>query len=144
MTYLATSINDSAVISEKAGAAIADVRGKAVKYDESGNVVLCAAGEAAIGIGIMTNDETHEIGADVDVQVKEIGLVCAGAAIAKGDELTPDADGFLVKAAGGDYVIAIAMGAAAAKGEYIEAQLVKYVSAAAADSGDTGTTEPTT
>ena len=33
MTYLATSINDSAVITEKAGAALDDVRGKAVKYD---------------------------------------------------------------------------------------------------------------
>ncbi len=53
MTYLATSINDSAVITEKAGAALDDVRGKAVKYDTAGNVVLCStAGEAAIGIGL--------------------------------------------------------------------------------------------
>ena len=136
MTYLATSINNSAVISEKAGAVIADVRGKAVKYDTDGNVVLCsAAGEAAIGIGIMTNDETTTLGGDVDIQVKEIGLVLAGGAIAKGDELTTDANGKLVKAtAGGQYVIAVAMDSAAAADVYIKAQMVKYPKAAAASS----------
>lgn len=128
MTYLATSINDSAVITEKAGAAIADVRGKAVKYDASGNVILCAtAGEAAIGIGIMTNDETTAQGTDVDIQVKEIGLVLTGGAVAKGDELTTDANGKLVKATtDGQYIIAVAMEAAAAAGAYIKAQMVKY------------------
>ena len=94
MTYLATSINDSAVITEKAGAALDDVRGKAVKYDASGNVVLCStAGEAAIGIGIMTNDEATAQGADVDIQVKEMGLVRTGDAVSKGDELTCDTNG---------------------------------------------------
>lgn len=126
MTYLATSINQSPVISEKAGAAIADVRGKALKYDDNGDVVLAGAGEACIGIGIMTNDAATEKGADVDVQVKDIGLVLAGDAIAKGAELAADADGAMVTAASGDNVIAIAMDSAAAKGTYIKAMLVRY------------------
>ena len=72
MTYLATSINESPVITEKAGAAITDPRGKGLKYS-SGNVVLCStAGETVLGIGIMTNDETIASGADVDIQIKDI------------------------------------------------------------------------
>ena len=128
MTYLATSINDSAVIIEKAGAVLDDVRGKAVKYDASGNVVLCStAGEAAIGIGIMTNDEATAQGADVDIQVKEMGLVRTGDAVSKGDELTCDTNGALVKATtGGQYIIAVALEAAGAAGAYIKAQMVKY------------------
>lgn len=126
MTFLATSINNSATIVEKAGAAISDVRGKAVKYS-SGNVVLCGAGEAAIGVGILTNDEATASGADVDIQVKDIGMVLTGGAVAKGAELASDANGKLVTASGGDYVIAVAMEAAAAANTYIKAQMCKYI-----------------
>lgn len=131
MTYLATSINESPVISEKAGATISDVRGKAVKFDSSGNVVLCStAGEAAIGIGIMTNDETTEKGADVDIQIKDIGLVKAGGSITKGAELAAHTDGTLVAATDGQSVLAIAL-AAASSGEYVKALLVRYIKPAA-------------
>lgn len=125
MTYLATSINESSIISEKAGAKIEDVRGKAVKYDSSGNVVLAGAGELCIGIGIMTNDETTEIGSDVDIQVKDIGLVKAGGAITKGAELAADSSGTLVTAAASQNVIAIAL-ASASSGEYFKAMIVRY------------------
>ena len=126
MTYLATSINDSAVIVEKAGATIADVRGKGVKYDTNGNVVLCStANEKAIGVGIMTNDENIAAGADVDIQIKDIGLVLAGGKIAKGDELAVDATGAFVKATAG-HVAAIALEAAATAGVYVKARLVNY------------------
>ena len=124
MTYLATSINESPVIVEKAGAAIADVRGKAVKFDTNGNIVLAGAGEAAIGVGIMTNDENIAAGADVHVQIKDIGLVCAGAAIKKGAKLAADANGALITATG-DNAVAIALGAAAAAGVYIQAIILK-------------------
>lgn len=125
MTYLATSINESPVIVDKAGADIADVRGKAVKYAD-GKIVLAGAGEAAIGVGIMTNDEAIKAGADVDIQIKDIGLVCAGAAFAKGTELASDKDGKFVAAASGNYVVAIALDEAVAAGNYIKARLVNY------------------
>ena len=124
MTYLATSINESPVIAEKAGAAIADVRGKAVKFAD-GAVVLAGAGEAAIGIGIMTNDENLKVGDDLTIQVKDMGVVCTGGAVAKGDELAVGANGALIKATSG-YVVAIALEAAAEAGAFIKAQLVKY------------------
>lgn len=127
MIYLATSINDSAVITEKVSAE-ADYRGKAVKYKTGGTVELCStAGEAAIGIGTMTNEEKTAAGADVDIQIKEMGVVQVGGAVAKGDELTTDANGKLVKAtADGQYVIAVALEAAAAANVFIKVQMVKY------------------
>ena len=124
MTYLATSINESPVIVEKAGAVIADVRGKAVKFDSNGNIVLAGNGEAAIGVGIMTNDENIAAGADVHVQIKDIGLVRAGAEIKKGAKLQANAEGALITATG-DNAVAIALDAAVAAGTYIKAIILK-------------------
>lgn len=130
MAYTSTGINTSATIVETAGAA-ADFRGKAVKYS-SGKIALAGAGEAAIGIGIITNSEATKAGEDVDIQIKEIGLGIAGAAIAKGAELSADANGKLVTAAAGKFVIAVALEDATAAGKYIKVQIVKYYKAAAA------------
>lgn len=124
MTYMATSINQSPVIVDKAGAAITDVRGRAVKHDENGCIVLAAAGEYAIGVGIMTNDEKIEAGQDVHVQIKDIGLVYAGAAIKKGVKLEVGADGAFVPAESGEPV-AIAMAECAEAGVYISAIILK-------------------
>lgn len=124
MTYLATSINESPVIVEKAGALIADVRGKAVKFDSNGNIVLAGNGEAAIGVGIMTNDENIAAGADVHVQIKDIGLVRAGAEVKKGAKLQANADGALITAAEGE-AVAIALDAAVSAGTYIKAIILK-------------------
>lgn len=125
MTYLATSINETPVIAEQAGVKIEDVRGRAVKFDENGNVILCAAGEMPLGIGIMTNDVNIEAGADVNVQIKDIGLVYAGAEIKKGAELAVGENGAVVPAESG-FVCAIALQAAAVAGVYIQARLVSY------------------
>ena len=125
MTYLATSINDSPTIVEKASALLADVRGKALMFAD-GKVALATAGAAAIGIGIMTNDENIAAGADVDIQIKDIGVVRAGAEITKGAELASDASGNLVAAKEGDYVVAIALEDAKAAGVFVKARLVNY------------------
>lgn len=136
MTYLATSINESPVVAMKAGAAIADVRGKAVKFDASGNVILCVAGDAALGIGILTNDQDIAVGGDVTVQVKDMGLVLSGAATIKaGDELASDANGKLIKATDGQNVIAIALEASSAADTFIKAMLVRYGKPAAGVGG---------
>ena len=131
MAYTGTGINTSATIVEAAGAA-ADFRGKAVKYDENGKIVLAGAGEVAIGVGIITNAEESKVGEDVDIQVKEIGLGLAGGAITKGAELAADAQGKLVKATAGQFVIGVALDSATAAGKYIKMQIVKYHSAAQA------------
>jgi len=128
MIYLATSINESPVITQPATAAIEDVRGKAVKFDSNGTVVLAGAGETPLGIGIMTNGDEGAIaaGEHVDIQYKSIGLVCAGAAFAKGANLSVDANGNFVTATTGDNattVVAKALEAATAAGAFVPAIL---------------------
>jgi hypothetical protein len=130
MAYLSTQINESATIVAPAGTASIDYRGKAVKFNGSGQAVLAGAGEVAIGIGILTNDEVSVVGNDVDIQVKEIGRGVAGAEIAAGQELASNAYGQLVPATAGQFVIATALESAAAAGVYIKVQITKYAKAA--------------
>ena len=127
MAYTSTGINTSATIVAAAGAA-ADFRGKAVKFDGNGNAVLAGAGEAAMGIGILTNSEETKVNEDVDIQVKEIGLGLAGGAFKKGAELAADAEGKLVTATAGNFVIATALDDAVA-GKYVRIQITKYMKA---------------
>lgn len=130
MIYTATQINESPTIVRKAGAAMTeakDVRCKAIKFDASGDVVVAdTAGEAVIGIAIITNDELVKAGEDIDIQVKEIGLAIAGAEIAAGAELAVDADGKLQTATDGQFVIATALEPATAADKFVRVQITKY------------------
>ena len=125
--YTTTGINTSATIVAPAGAEITGVIGKAIKFDASGNAVLAStAGEAVMGIAVLTHADTVARGEDVTIQVKEIGKAVAGGAIAKGDELAVKADGTLVKASEGQFVIATALQAATGAGQIINVQITKY------------------
>ena len=133
MVYTATQINTSPTIVGKAGAAMTapvDVRGKAIKFDAAGDVVVAStAGETVMGIAILTNDETVKAGQDIDIQVKEIGVALAGAEIKAGAELAVDATGALKTATAGQFVVATALEAAAAAGKFIRVQITKYTKA---------------
>lgn len=121
--YTTTQINDSSVISLQTGAAITDVRCRAVKFNSSGAIVLAGAGDAPFGVGIITNDVGTASGAFVDVQYKNIGLVYAGGAIAKGAAISAGANGVLVAATASSLVVGVALEAAPAAGVYIKALL---------------------
>lgn len=121
-SYVTTQINDSSTIAMTAGAAIEDVRCRAVKFDANGNVVLAAAGDKPLGVGIITNVVNIPEGGHVDVQYKNIGLVYAGGAFAKGTPLSVDANGCFV-AASDAAVVAVALEAAGAAGVYTRALL---------------------
>lgn len=128
MNYLATSINESPVIVGTANAAITDVRGHAVKFTATGTVQLCTAGDTPLGIGIMTmgNEGAVAQGEEFTIQHKDIGYVCAGAAFAQGANLSTDANGAFVTATTGGSatpVVAIALQAATAAGQYVPAIL---------------------
>ena len=134
INYIGTQINQSPTITEKAGAEIADARCKIVKYDENGDVVLAASGEVAVGITIIedgvddiTGAESGKVakGDDVTIQIKDIGLVKAGAAIAKGAEIASDANGCAVTATEGNFVIGTAK-TAAKENEYCHIIINKY------------------
>lgn len=125
MNYLATSINESPVIVGTAAEAITDVRGHAVKFNASGQVVLAGEGDAPLGIGIMTSGDQGAIaqGEEITIQHKDIGLVAAGGAITAGANLSVGANGVFVTAGEDTAVVAIALEAAAATGQYIKAIL---------------------
>lgn len=106
--YTSTTLNTSQVISLKAGAALEDVRAKGLKITD-GAITLAGTGEDIIGVGLITNDENLTSGADVDIQIKDIGMVEAGAAVKMGDQLTVDATGRAVKATAGNYIFGIAL-----------------------------------
>ena len=124
--YLSTGINDSSTIVRKATGAIANGAFKAVKFDANGGIVTGGvAGEKTIGLLIATTPEAVAAGEDVTIQIKDIGLWEAGAAIKAGDELTTSATGTAAVAAAGNYVLAVALEAAAAPGAVIKIQIVK-------------------
>ena len=128
-------MNQSVTIVEKAGAEIADCRNRAMVYDDSGNVILATDGtKPIIGIALIEagmndisgiNSGKAAIGDDVDIQIKDIGYILAGAAITKGAEVTSGADGKAVTAAAGNYVLGIALDSAK-QDEYCLVQIMKY------------------
>ena len=128
-------INQSVTIVEKAGAEIADCRNRIMKYDENGNVVLATAGtDIPVGVALIeagyndiTGVESGKVasGDGVDIQIKDIGFVLAGAEIKKGQEVTAGANGKAVVAATGNYVLGIALNNVAADG-YCKIQFAKY------------------
>lgn len=133
-------INQSVTIVEKSGAEIADVRNRIVKYDENGKVVLAAAGtDLPVGIAIIeagyndiTGAESGKAmpGDDVDIQIKDIGFVIAGAEIKKGQEVTAGAEGKAAVAAAGNYVLGVALNSVPKDG-YCKVQIMRYQKAGA-------------
>ena len=137
-------MNNSPTIVEKAGAAIADCRNRIMKYDGNGDVVLATAGtDIPVGIALIEsgyNDisgtESGKVakGDDIDIQVKDIGFVMAGATITKGQDVACRANALAAVAAAGDNVLGVALSGASANG-YCKIQIVKYQKAAAAAAG---------
>lgn len=138
--YNGVQINQSPTIVEKAGAEIADVRNLIMKYDTNGDVVLATAGtDIPVGIAIIEagyNDITGNTsgkaakGDDIDILVKDMGVVLAGATIKKGQEVTAGAGGKAAVAAAGNYVLGIAL-ESVSEGEYCMIQITKYQKASA-------------
>lgn len=134
--YHGVQINQSPTIVERAGADIADVRNRIMKYDDNGNVVLATAGtDMPVGIALIEagyNDisgiESGKVVTedDVDILVKDMGVVLTGAEIKKGQEIAAGADGLAAVAASGDYVLGIALQNAGAN-EYCKVQIAKYI-----------------
>lgn len=133
--YHGVQINQSPTIVEKAGVEIADCRNRIMKYDENGNVVLATAGtDMPVGIALIEAGYNDITGVDagkvaandqVDILVKDMGVVLAGATIKKGQEISAGADGLAAVATSGDYILGIALEAAEAN-EYLAIQIAKY------------------
>lgn len=135
-------INQSVTIVEQAGADITDCRNRIMVYDDNGNVILATDGtKPIVGITLIEsglndvsgkNSGTVKAGDDIDIQIKDIGYILAGANITKGADITSGTDGLAAVAAGGDYVVGIAL-SAAKKDEYCMVQILKYQKNAASE-----------
>ena len=133
--YRGVQFNQSPTIVELAGEKIEDVRNLIMKYDGNGNVVPATAGtDTPVGIALIEtgyNDITGqtsgmvEVGDNVDILIKDRGVVLAGAAIKKGQEVAAGANGLAAVAVAGNYVLGFALGNAN-EGEYLEVQISKY------------------
>lgn len=123
--FISTGINDTPTIVGKAGIPLVNAAFLAVKFDEAGNIVPAGAGENALGLLIASTPEHVDVGEDVTVQIKDIGLWVTGDAVSAGAELTPDASGKAVTATEGAFILAIALESAAAEGAVIKAQVIK-------------------
>lgn len=123
--YLNGSINDSPTIEEIAGAVITSGGGLFVKYDGNGKAILTVDGDLAVGVLPIDASEAIAIGDRVTVIVKEIVLVKAGAAVAKGAEVASSATGKAITAVATKYVNGIALTASTAADQFIQVQLVR-------------------
>ena len=124
MSYIGTSINPSPTITGKAAAAIADGAFLAAAFNADGAIEIAKADAGALGIFIPETDNITA-GADVTVQVKDIGFWKAGAAVKAGAELMADATGKAVTATAGKFILAVALEAATAADQIIQVQICK-------------------
>ena len=122
--YIGTSINESPTIVLPAGEKLEGARGIALAIKD-GAVVKPAAGAHVIGLALIETDETVEKGADVDIQVKDIGKWVAGEEITVGMELAADADGKAVAAQAGNFIVGVALSSAEKAGTWIRVQIIK-------------------
>lgn len=115
-------IDRSPTMAVTAGEQITGAPCKAVKLS-GGKAVLPAAGEAPMGILLLSSDEILEEGAEAIIQVMDRGRWKAGGSLTAGDLLASDAEGLCQKAASGQYVYARAL-ADAVKGDLAQVQII--------------------
>lgn len=131
--YLTALINNSSTIRETAAVDIPNAAQKAVTFDQDGKLVLPAAnGDPVIGV-VLSDVSAYEngenlvtkAGTDVDVLIRDIGLMETGEAIAKGDLISVNTSGQAVKATAGNFILGMAFTAAENAGELIQIQITK-------------------
>lgn len=81
------------------------------------------AGKKATGIAVLEN-ETVAKGDDITVQIRNQGMWAAGAKIEAGDFLAVDAEGLCQKATTGQYILAMALTPATAKGDIVNVAII--------------------
>jgi len=95
----------------------------AVSVDSSGNAILpTAAGDPIIGI--LQNDP--KAGQTASVRVLGVSYVVSSAVVADGALVTVDTAGKATTAAAGNYIAGIAIGGAAAAGDYVSMLLKSF------------------
>ena len=91
----------------------------------SGGAFPCSDTLVPVGLTIAETSAALAVGADVNVQVKDIGVWKGGAAFAAGDPLTSDAEGLAIKAAAGKFILGFALEDCSTKGQTVKVQITK-------------------
>ena len=121
--YNGTQINNTAVYVFKAAEVMEDPRCKAITVTADGAKIATDATAPIMGVALITNDFPIQIGEDVHVQIKEIGLMELGAEVTPGQAVTAGAAGKGAVATTG-YAVGVAMSAGVA-GDKIPVQITK-------------------
>jgi len=87
-----------------AGADLSANQFKAVKFDANGDIVLCGAGERAVGI--LQNDPVS--GEAAEIEESGYAKMIYGANVTPGQQLMSTAAGLLIPATSGNVVVAVA------------------------------------
>ena len=119
-TYEYNPINASPVIVATAGENLKTAAAVLLTKD---GAKLPEAGKKATGIAVLEN-ETVAKGDDITVQIRNQGMWTAGAAFDSGDFLAVDAEGFCQKATTGQYILAMALAPATAKGDTVRVAII--------------------
>lgn len=131
--YLTAFINNTATFRDVLAADIENAAHKAVAFDSEGKLALPASDGAPV-LGIILSDVAAfdngttlvtKAGTEVDVLIKNIGLIEAEEAVAKGDLLTVSATGCAKKAAAGNFILGMAMTTATNAGELVQIHITK-------------------
>ena len=119
-TYEYNPTGGSPVINVTAGAELKTAVAGLLTKD---GVKLPEAGKKATGIAVLEN-ETVAKGDDITVQIRNQGMWAAGAKIEAGDFLAVDAEGLCQKATTGQYILAMALTPATAKGDIVNVAII--------------------
>lgn len=119
-TYEYNPTGGSPVINVTAGEALKTAAAVLLTKD---GVKLPEAGKKATGIAVLEN-ETVAKGDDITVQIRNQGMWAAGAKIEAGDFLAVDAEGLCQKATTGQYILAMALTPATAKGDIVNVAII--------------------
>ena len=119
-TYEYNPINASPVIVATAGEALKTAAAVVLTKD---GAKLPEAGKKATGIVVLEN-ETVAKGDNITVQIRNQGMWAAGAKIEAGDFLAVDAEGLCQKATTGQYILAMALTPATAKGDIVNVAII--------------------
>ena len=117
-------INNSSTIAVQAGTELESVGGRAINLTAGKGTLPTAAGEMVVGIALLTQDEKVLKDEDITVQIKDIGMWKAGAAVDKGDCLTADEEGYCQKATTGQYIFARALSIETEKEDIVKVQII--------------------
>lgn len=120
--YSNSFISTSPTLREVAGAALENACHKAVAYDENGNVVLASSGEKAMGLLLSTTANAVSAGDEVDILVKDVGLLISAEPIAKGDFVTIE-NGLGKVACEGDFIFGRAVTASSGTDESFQVRI---------------------